>query len=240
MKLKEFDLDLPYIENELNIKNIIDKLSCSYWDAKKIDYNNTWKEKRRNFNLQTRCVTSMFERLFPDFNTDDCEKVVVECVGEITNENIINYLGVYTIQVKFDYYSFINQSIYDKKVSVLNLLLEGILKIIDLKGWSLQPFLETKEEIIKSNYMNEWNFKLPIKNSDKKYIAVVKCIHEVEDFTITLLVTDKNKKEIKFNSLIEKPHEFAYAKHLGMVKWITENNVVLINKKGDTILNLSI
>lgn len=238
MKLKGFDLDLPYVENVVNIEKLMENLNCSYSEAKKIDYNDLWKEKRRNFNLQTRCISAMYERLFKNFNTKDCEKVVVECVAEITQDNIINYLDVYTVQVKFDYTCFINKTNFNKKIYTLELLFEGLVKVAKFKEWNLQPFLETKEEIIKSNYINEWNFKRPVKNSNENYMAEVKCIHGVEDFTITLLVKDLNQNILSSKSITEKPHEFAYAKHLGVVKWTTNDNVMLANKKGDAVITI--
>jgi hypothetical protein len=31
----------------------------------------------------------------------------------------------------------------------------------------------------------------------------------------------------------ELPDEFAYAKHLGEVKWLSDNKALLVNRKGD-------
>ncbi|ULO09544.1 hypothetical protein H1230_12680 [Paenibacillus sp. 19GGS1-52] len=64
MDLKEFDLDLPYLADDEQIKSIMSGQKCQYHDATQIDYNLNWKGKRRSFRLETRCVTAMYERLF--------------------------------------------------------------------------------------------------------------------------------------------------------------------------------
>lgn len=240
MILDEFDLDLPYVENKENINELIKRQNCSYSEAIKIDYNDSWKQKRRSFNLETRCITSMFERLLNKFKTDDCRKIIVECVDKLNNDNIINHLGVYITQIEFDYYNFIKKSNYEKKVETLNLLMLGIEKVTKLKKWDVNTFLEAKDKIIILNYANEWSFKKPIKSPNKKYIAEVMCKHEIEKIEISLIVKDLNQNIIKYNSLIEEPDEFAYAKHLGKIEWVDNNNICLYDKKGNAAITINL
>lgn len=240
MILDEFDLDLPYVENKENIKELINRQNCNYGEAIKIDYANTWKQKRRNFNLETRCITSMFERLLNKFKTDDCEKIIVECVDKLNNENIINHLGVYITQIEFDYFNFIKKSNYEKKVETLKLLTLGIEKVAKIKSWDTNTFLKVRDKIIISNYANEWSFKKPIKSPNKKHIAEVLCKHEVDKFEISLIIKDLNQNIIEHNSFIEKPHEFAYAKHLGNIEWVDNNNVYLYDNEGNAAITINL
>lgn len=240
MILDEFDLDLPYVENKENIKEIINLQNCSYSEAIKIDYANTWKQKRRNFNLETRCITSMFERLLNKFKTDDCEKIIVECVDKLNSDNIINHLGVYIAQIEFDYDNFIKKSNYEKKVEALKLLMLGITKVAKLKSWDINTFKEVEDKIILLNYVNEWDFKKPVKSPNKKYTAEVLCKHEVDKFEISLMIKDLNQNIIKYNSLIKEPNEFAYAQYLGKVEWVDNNNICLYDKKGNTAITINL
>lgn len=84
MIIKEFDLDLPYFPNQEKIKSIMREKGLTDIDASWLDYEENWKDKRRNFRLDTRCMTAMFERLFEKMKTKDCWKILVECVQTIT------------------------------------------------------------------------------------------------------------------------------------------------------------
>ncbi|ERJ11072.1 hypothetical protein [Haloplasma contractile] len=241
MYLDEFELDLPYLDHVDHIKNIMNERNCDYSDAKKIDYVQTWKDKRRIFNLHTRCMTAMYERLFSKYKNSKCQKIIVECVDTLSEEkNIINYLGTYTVQVKFEYNRFVRKSNYEKKVKALKLLISGIEKIVKFNDWNIGPFLDTRDQIINYNYENEWLFKKPLVSPNKKYIAEVICIHEVDNFIIKLVVKDLKNNLIKYDSIYEKPHEFAYAKHLGKLEWKSETDVCLINRDGTIVSVVSI
>jgi hypothetical protein len=198
------------------------------------------ERKKRIFNLETRSITAMYERLFGRLKTNDCMKISVKCVNEITQEGIINYLGVCTVQIQFNHNEFIKKTNYEKKVESLELLFKGIEKVVKLKGWDIKPFLEIKEKIIESNYVNVWRFKKPIKSPNKKSIAEVLCEHDVDKMTISLIIKDIKGNIIIQKSLNEEPHELAYAYHLGKAIWISDKDACLVNKNGDTVLSINI
>lgn len=240
MYLDSFDLDLQYIANSDRLEQFTKNANIIYSEAKKLDYLNTWKEKRRIFNLETRNITAMYERLFGRLKTDDCKKIIVECVSEIAQEGIINYSGIYTIQIQFNHNEFIKKSNYEKKVESLELLYKGIEKVVRLKEWDIKPFLEIKRKIIELNYVNVWKFKKPVERPNKQYIAEVLCEHDVNKMMISLIIKDTKNNIIIQKSLIEEPHEFAYAYHLGDIVWSSNNDVCLINKNGDAIISIRI
>lgn len=64
MDLKEFDLDLPYVADEGKINSVILEKGCLRNEATKFDYEANWKDKRRAFRLETRCISAMFEIIF--------------------------------------------------------------------------------------------------------------------------------------------------------------------------------
>ncbi|HHY73855.1 MAG TPA: hypothetical protein GX497_11690 [Bacillus bacterium] len=235
MDLKEFDLDLPYLVNEAKIQSIMKDRGCSYQEATKFDYEQNWKELRRSFRLETRCMTSMFERLFGKLKTEDCWKILVECVSDIKEERVLNFSGVCTVQVKFGVNDFLESDEYNKKVATLELLIQGIRKVVQKYGWNEDSFNHVYSLIKETQYINEWVWKKPVKSPDGKYVAEVICQHNIKSMDISILVKEKGGSQaIKKNSIIsELPDEFAYAKHLGQLQWLSNFEVVLINKKGD-------
>ena len=103
MKLQYFELDKPYVENQQRIEELMDSAVLTYEEARIKDYRQNWKDLRRAFIYESKCMTSMVERLFKPVVTKDCWKIIVECVDTISNPAIMNLLGVYTVQVLFDF-----------------------------------------------------------------------------------------------------------------------------------------
>lgn len=234
MQLKEFDLDLPYIVNEEKIQLIMKQNNCSHNDATKMDYESNWKEKRRKFRLNTRCISSMFERLFGKFITKNCCKLLIECVPEVAEHELLDFSGIYSVKVLFDYNNFIEQNEYQKKKMTLEILMEGIRIVAENQKWDVEPFKDVYSRILELDFINEWAWKKPVVSSNKKYHAEVMMLHDVRFIDIYIIVRDTAGNEIKREKIIsELPDEFAYARHLGDLKWTSNDTVTLINKKGD-------
>lgn len=242
MDLTEFDLDLPYVADEEKIKSIMNEKKCQYHDATKIDYNLNWKGKRRSFRLETRCVTAMFERLFGKMKTENSWKILVECVENITEERILNLSGVVTVQVEFSGFDeFCLISEIEKKRTTLNLLMKGIEKVASNENWDSELFREISSQIEQTGYSNKWVWKKAVKSPEKNYYAEVVCQHNVKSMDISISIRQKNSVEIQRKIVIsELPDEFAYAKHLGELKWISDVEVALINKKGDNMVSVKL
>lgn len=79
MKLKEFELDCPYVRDEKFIYQLL-KQGYDYENAVKFDYKQNFQTKRIAFRNQTRCITSMVERLCGEIITDDYWKITVNCI----------------------------------------------------------------------------------------------------------------------------------------------------------------
>lgn len=234
MYLSEFDLDLPYIADEDKINAIMNEKNCLRNEATKLDYGENWKDKRRQFRLETRNISAMFERLFGRMETKGCSKILVECVDDVKEERVLNFSGVYTVQVKFNYNNFSASDDYQKKQKTLDLLMEGIIIVSRNEDWNIEPFETVYSKIRDANYTNEWVWKKPVKSAGKKFSAEILCQHGVKSIEIYIVLRDKNGGELGRKKVIsELPDEFAYAKHLGEVKWLSDNEVALVNKKGD-------
>lgn len=241
MILKEFALDLPYSIDEEKVKCIMNEKKCTFNEASKSEYEDNWKCKRRRFRLETRCITSMFERIIGEVRTENGWKILVRCVKDIKEEKIINLLGVITLQVKFDFNNFSTSSEYKKKEITLSTLYSAIKIIGEEKGWDLDVFEKAYLEIKENDYLNEWVWKKRVKNSNGKYSAEVFCQHGISNMDISIIFREKKGTEIYRKKIIsELPDEFAYAKFLGELKWISDSEVRLINKKGDKGINVKL
>lgn len=128
MKLSDIELDLPYQKNEKFISSIQESKTIEYQEALKMDYELNWKKKRREFQLMTRCMTSMVERIMSPIITEDCWKILIECVSDKENQGYKNLLGGYVVQVKVSLDVFYSADNHDKKKMIIGIVLNGIKK----------------------------------------------------------------------------------------------------------------
>lgn len=232
MILKEIEMDLPYERNESRIKNSQITETMDYDTAVKMDYNLYWKDKRRAFQLSTRCMTSMVERLISPIITADCWKILIECVN-IPEENVVkNFLGVYVVQVQFDYEKYIISTDFEKKKIIISEIVKATNIVSQETGMDLEEVRHACYQIQKIGFVNEWLWGNSKKNKDN-YVQI-KVRHEVEEVLIFMIFMDKKKniiKEIKLVSTV--PDEREYSRYLGKLKWVSDNEAVLIAKNGD-------
>lgn len=107
MKLKEIQMDLPFIYSD----------DISNEESVKL-YQTTWKDKRREFQLFSRCMTSMIERLMPSINTKNYWKIIIECVEGTPKAEGIYMPEILFVQVLFDIDCFYKFNNYEKKKPV--------------------------------------------------------------------------------------------------------------------------
>lgn len=239
--LKEFVLDLPYIINDANIDSIMKEQQCDYNEATKIDYDLNWKWKRRSFHLQTRCITAMYERLFGKYKTKDCRKVIIECAEHISDKRIFNDSDVYSVPIQFSLSEFSAKSELEKKKATLRMLMRGIEKLAVNNNWVVEPFKEVALKIEELGYVNEWTWKKTLKSPNKKYNATVICHHHVESMDIYISVSQRDGKQVLLEKVkSDQPDEFAYARHLGELKWLSNYEVALVNKEGNEKLLVTV
>lgn len=232
MYLKEFDLDLLYVEDEERIKSIMEECGCTRAEAIKLDYEQRWKQKAFQFSLETRCVCSMFDRLFGKMKDGECWKVMVLCMENVDDERVITSDLCYA-KVKFDYDTFAASDDYRKKQLALSALMEGIKIIVTVTGWDLALFEAVNEKIIEADYKNEWVWKKATHKS-RKFSAELLLQHEVKQIDISIVLRDKSGTELAREKIItERPDEWFYVKYLGKFTWISETEVALTNKEGD-------
>ncbi|MCG8568691.1 MAG: hypothetical protein MJB14_00990 [Spirochaetes bacterium] len=202
--LKEFDLDIPNIND---------------------------KNKRSKFRYEVRCIASLYERFFEKFKTENCWKILIDCVDKVNNKIVRDFLGVYTIEVEFNIDAYFKASNHEKKKNILETLKKGIDIIVKEKDWPIEPFNKAYKKVIENNYINNWIWKKPVKNTKNDYIASVFCEHELDEFNIFMIINSIKGEEILKRKIITvQPDEFIYSNYLGEFKWLSINQVALIDK----------
>lgn len=101
MLLREFALTIEYQNDERVISDLMLKNNLVYNEASILYYNLNWKEKCRKFSLETRCITSMFARLFSGFKTQNEWKILVQCCDEVFDERVLSYEALFDVYVLF-------------------------------------------------------------------------------------------------------------------------------------------
>lgn len=189
------------------------------------------KEKVRAFQLQTRCVTALYQRLFPKLMTKDCWKVLVRCVNDAPKTQYRNIGGVYEPFVVADVEGFFHLNDSEKKVWAFEHLKLGVIALLKQTGWETEPFMITFQKAEELKLNNVWLWKA-VHSPSRKLIAEIWIDHDVHSCVINLVVCERSGKEIKRQQLItELPSEWAFARHLGSLAWESEALVVLKNKE---------
>lgn len=182
MKLKEIELDIPYKENEIRLQQIQEKRGIDRQEAIKIDYALNWKAKRRRFQLETRCMTAMIERIMEPVKTEDCWKLLFECYEESEEDEIVKLLGVYVVRTKFCLEKFWEGDNFNKKKMIIETILKKINEIKKNITFDLENVNMACEKIITLGYVNEWVWGKPLKLG-KKYVCI-EMKHEVQEMYI--------------------------------------------------------
>lgn len=235
MKLKEIELDWPYLMDDTFVQDIQKEKGLVYEEAVRQDYEVNWKEKRRDFQLMTRCMTAMIERIMLPIKTSECWKILIECVNSCTDNSFKNLLGVYVIQVTFDFERFFAVKDYEKKVMVIDTVVRGINKLSTQIAFDLTSISDACIKIKDCGYLNEWLWKKSLKIKDKSVRINIK--HGIKTADIYMIFMDKNNKVLKESLLVSAiPDERVYGKYLGKLESISENEVALITKDDEKFI----
>lgn len=231
--LRDFRFKLEYVPNKILLEKIMSTNQCSYEEAARLEYEKNWKEKTIQFDNQTRGVLALYTRLFSKYKTNDCKIIVFSLVKKITDSRLLNFDGIYELQIQYDYDEFFNLSVYDKKRETLEILKKGLDIIIEQKQWNKSLFDEAYNKVIEVDYSNQWKWKKTIMSPTKEYSSIVFCENKVESFDISIIIYNKKGEELKREKVLSLiPQELVFNIYLGDLKWVSENKVSLINEFG--------
>lgn len=186
--------------------------------------------QRRAFSLQTRCVTALYERLFPRFNTQSCWKVIILCVETNPRPTYRNLLGVYEQEISADTQSFFTLINTEKKQWAFEQLQRGLEQLRQQTGWDEEPFAAAAAEADTLELRNVWRSKVVLSPSGRLK-AEVWLDHDVDTCAISLVVRSRAGEELCRRVVItEEPSEWAFSQHLGSLTWPSESRVLLTSK----------
>lgn len=238
MKLSEVEMDLPYQKDEVFIRTVQKNAAIEYQKALRMDYELNWKEKRREFQLMTKCMTSMIERIMKPIITKDCWKILIECVSNQENRGYRNLLGVYTIQVQINLDIFYSVSDYVKKKMIIDIILEGIQRLSSSVDFELSSITCACIDIANGGYLNEWLWG---RKKVSKKTARIKVQHEIHIVNIFMIFFDEKNMVMKEELIISAvPDERAYGKYLGKLISISKDTVALIDIYGEEVARVCI
>ncbi|HZH61145.1 MAG TPA: hypothetical protein VEY70_16600 [Metabacillus sp.] len=187
-------------------------------------------EVHKNLSFQSRCVTSLYERCFSKFHTTDIKQINVFCVKEFPKSNLIVEGGFCDIEILYDVSRFLKLDNEEKKVVILDTLKQGIDKVVELNNWDPSPFDDAYNCVKESGYNTNYVWKKPKSSQNRNYKAEVLIEHGLYFCDIYLIVKDKNGQEITRKRIAsEKPDELIFGRHLGELKWLSNNEVALFN-----------
>lgn len=235
MKLKYFELDMPYVENQEAIQELMHSASLAYEQARKEDYSQNWKCRRREFIYESKCMTSMFERLFKPVTTKDCWKIIIECVDKVSSSRIINLLGVYTLQVQFDFCKYYCLTHFEKKKMILSTLVEGLNLVFKELSIPCSLIENVVHEIENNNYENNWVWK---KKKIKSTMFSIQVEHHIDKVDLFWLIENKYSR---IRDLIKTcfAHEMDYGQYLGKLE-IDDFFLYLLDKNNEIVSKVSI
>ena len=235
MKLQYFELDRPYVENQQRIEELIDLTTLTYEEARVEDYQQNWKDRRNAFIYESKCMTSMVERLFKPVITQDCWKIIVECVDTISNPAIMNLLGTYTVQVLFEFSSYETLSPLDQKKMLLEALLKGVRRVFQEFSIPCSLIEDIVSEIEKNDYDNSWEWKRKKIQSTTYSIQVE---HQLDKVDLFWKIEHKDKS---IRQLIQSypAHEMDYGAKLGRLE-VKGNFLYLLDKQNEVVSRISV
>lgn len=241
MYLRDIHLDLPYRENQEVLKTLMNQHRCSYEDAIKIDYSQNWKDLRRQFYLETRCIVSMFLRVLGRYKNKDCTKIVVDCVEEITRTTINFAMGIGLVQYELDPVDFFTKRNDEKKQIALQIIRESVSALAQDRGWDWAPLDEAFRKIEEAEYNNTYIYGKPAKNPTRQYTAELYIEHQVEAIYFYAVIRNKQLEIVEKKLIItESPSEWTYEQYLGKIVWASESEIHLKNKEGFAIFTVPV
>lgn len=182
-------------------------------------------------------MTSMIERIMEPTVTEECWKIIVECIEKQARKEYSNLLGAYVIQVEFDYNMFLTADDYSKKKMVIDTILKGIKKLSNCILFDFNNIVDACKQVADNGYINEWLWGKTIRLKGKN--ARVKIKHEISKVDILIAFIDRDNQCIKEELIISAiPDERAYAQYLGKLERVSEDVVALIDKSGKELMRV--
>lgn len=191
------------------------------------------RNQRQRFQLQTRCVTALYERCFPGLRVERCWKVLIECVEAVKRADVLDFSGVFTCQVAFDYREYERSGDAKRKQMALEAIHAGAMSVAEQKKWPKEPFEAARSCVLERAFRNEWTWPRAKWNPARTHQVMLVCLLEMSYFRAWLTLRDRRGREVGRELVIEEqPSEFLFVPKMGKVVWDSSERAVLLDKRG--------
>jgi hypothetical protein len=181
--------------------------------------------------FQSRCITALFEKCFSKFNTENIKQINIFCVKGSPKPTLTIIDGFCDVEINYDVSEFFNLADQEKKEVVLEVLKQGIDKVVKLNNWESRPFDGAYNCVKEISYKNEYVWRKPKSSPNRNYKAEVFINHGLYLCEIYLVVKDKNGQEmVKKLVSSTKPDELIFSHYLGELNWLSNYEVALFNR----------
>lgn len=191
------------------------------------------KPKQTQFYFETNCTVYLFEQFLPKLQFDDVRSVQFECYpdAEFICQPIIMD-GLLPVIIPYDVSEFYSLTDLEKKKKTLDLMMDGLKVICKERGWDEEPFLYAYQKVIEKNYTFKKTYKNPKYSPNRKLRAEIEIEIGLYDCTASLVVEDKEQKQIYSEVLYKtKPRFDLVYPFLGDIKWIGNDEVRVHERK---------
>lgn len=185
----------------------------------------------KSFSFQSRCITALFEKCFLKFYTENIKQINIFCVKGSPKPTLTIIDGFCDVEIDYDVSEFFNLADQEKKEAILEVLKQGIDKVVQLNNWESRPFDDAYNCVKKINYKNEYVWRKPKSSPNRNYKAEVFIDHGLYSCEINLVVKDKIGQEmVKKLVSSTKPDELIFSHYLGELNWLSNYEVALFNR----------
>lgn len=195
------------------------------------DVNHPSRRAEYNFFMETKCVTSHFERLNTNRIECDFHRLIVECRKKMPDVPYVCYDGICSVYIKFDYEAYANMTIDEKKKCALQTMMRGIEKMAVYTNWDMNMFEEIAKQIVEEKFVNCWPWKKKLRRKGAKYYASIYSSVDWDAFRLIVRLHN-SKGDIISSKVVHKclPDRRIYYYVLGKALWISETQVAIYHK----------
>ncbi|EFS04329.1 conserved hypothetical protein [Listeria seeligeri FSL S4-171] len=202
------------------------------------------KEKNlvMSFDSQSHCISEMYSGAFKPIVTMDTSCVDINCipVGKRVDKShhLDDIYRVYFENTFFDLNKFNDQTDLEKKQIILELLHLGAMKACHNLDLDKTSFIEAYAKVKELGYQNNYYYQKPKASPNRKQKAQIYIEHGLYKADIYIVIFNK-EKQIKKKELIisDLPNPAVFSQHLGKIKWLDNNHLILEHKQRKDIFH---
>lgn len=186
-------------------------------------------ERRRDFNLTTNCVSSMYLDRLGRFDAGPFRKVIVEAVP-IRAGQCYQMDDVVRISRSFDFKGYWDSGA--PKETLAAFLHAGLCELAERFGWPTEPLHRALSEMASQDFEYVVDWKKPVSSPSRRRTAQVRYYYGSDEVRLVAVVRAKQDGDVREVELARTPpHELKFAHLLGRLRWDGEDTVLLEPKR---------